>query len=120
MGYGPGVVGPFGNFNPAAVKLKKVNKNTNRATSGTYEKLYASNTNNNKNNSGSGSSSVSASSGTASKRRQQQEEKIPDGYTKEQVDSAWTDHVAPGSGLTYYHNSITKVSTYTKPTTAFD
>jgi pre-mRNA-processing factor 40 len=35
-------------------------------------------------------------------------------YTREQLDQAWTQHTAP-NGAVYYHNSITKTSSYEKP-----
>jgi pre-mRNA-processing factor 40 len=35
-------------------------------------------------------------------------------YTKEQIDQAWKEYTAP-SGVIYYHNSISKESTYQKP-----
>ena len=42
----------------------------------------------------------------------------PPAQSKEQIDKAWGEHTAP-SGIKYYHNSVTKESTYTKPAAMF-
>lgn len=41
-------------------------------------------------------------------------EKATPNYSKEEIEQAWTEHIAPNKAK-YYYNSITKESTYNKP-----
>ena len=43
----------------------------------------------------------------------------PDSTSASQVDQAWKEYTAP-NGIKYYHNSLTKESTYTKPAANLD
>jgi len=50
-------------------------------------------------------------------QQQQQQQQLllptPVTYTQEQIDRAWTEHIS--NGTKYYHNSLTKASTYDRP-----
>lgn len=98
VGNEPGAVG--GGIDLSTVKLKKVD--AKKQSRGIYEELAL------------GKRAKQAATTKDKKKEEDETEKVPAGYTKAEVDKAWTEHKAP-NGQKYYYNSISFVSTYKKP-----